>query len=87
MWSNEENRGFQDKETTGLKRTPQELASDLEGFLECLASYLPFDYVPEKLLQESTNMSSVWTIIYDIYDVQINTSHYLDYATMSRNPQ
>ena len=87
MWSNEENRGFQDEETTGLKRTPQELASDLEGFLECLASYLPFDYVPEKLLQESTNMSSVWTIIYDIYDVQINTSHYLDYATMSRNPQ
>ena len=87
VWSQELNRGFSVNETTGLKRTPEELASDLEGFLECLASYLPFDYVPDKLLQESTNMSSVWSIIYDIYDVEINTSHYLDYATMSRNPQ
>ena len=86
-WNNGLNRGFSTNETTGLKRTPQLLASDLEGFLECLASYLPFDYVSEKLLQESTDMDSVWLIIYEIYDVEVNTTHYLDHATMSRNPQ
>ena len=86
-WNNERNRGFTVQETSGLKRTPSQLAADLEGFLECLASFLPFDYVPDKLLQESTSMTSVWTIIYDIYDVEINTTHYLDYATMTRNPQ
>ena len=86
-WTNTANRGFIANETSGLKRTPELLASDLEGFLECLASYLPFDYVSDKLLQESTNMDTVWSIIYEIYDVEINTTHYLDYATMSRNPQ
>ena len=86
-WNNEINRGFTTNEQTGLKRTPAQLASDLEGFLECLGSYLPFDYVPEKLLQETSNMTTVWSIIYEIYDVELTTSHYLDYATMSRNPQ
>ena len=60
-WNNEINRGFTTNEQTGLKRTPAQLASDLEGFLECLGSYLPFGYVPEKLLQETSNMTTVVT--------------------------
>ena len=35
--------------------------------------------------QESTDISSVWTIIYEVYDAEINTTNFLDYATMSRN--
>ena len=32
-------------------------------------------------------MESVGCIIYEIYDAEINTVHYLDYATMSRKPE
>ena len=85
-WNTEENRGFLQSETSGLKRTPAVLAQDLEGFLQCLGGYLPFDYVPEKLLAESTDLKSVWDIIYEIYDVEINTTHFLDYASMTREP-
>ena len=84
-WGPMGNRGFQ-AETEGLKRSPEILASDLDGFLQCLSGYLPFDYVSEKLLSEATSMKTTWNIIYEIYDVEINTTHFLDYATMARNP-
>ena len=67
-WDNSDNRGFTVNETSGLKRTPAILASDLNGFLSCIASYLPFDYISDKLILESTNMDTVWSIIYEIYD-------------------
>ena len=82
-WTSEGDRGLQ-TETTGLKRTPSVLASDLEGFLQCLGGYLPFDYVSDKLNAESTRLQSAWDIIYEIYDVEINTTHFLDYAAMSK---
>ena len=85
-WTSDGDRGLQ-AETTGLKRTPSVLASDLEGFLQCLGGYLPFDYVSEKLNSESTSLQSAWDIIYEIYDVEINTTHFLDYATMVKDPQ
>ena len=86
-WSNEINRGFTTTETSGLKRNPTVLAADLDSFLECLAGFLPFDYVAEKLKAETTNMKTVWAIIYEIYDAEISTNHYLDYAFMERLPQ
>ena len=86
-WNNTRNRGFTTTETTGLKRDPETLASDLEGFLDCIGSYAPFDYVAEKLRSESTNISTVWEIIYELYDAEISTSNYLDYATMTREPE
>ena len=84
-WDNTAQRGFSAAETTGLKRDIETLVADLEGFLDCLASYLPFDYVADKLRQESTNIASVWSIIYEVYDAEINTTNFLDYATMSQN--
>ena len=52
-WSTDaSNRGFA-QETTGLKRSPDILSSDLEGFLNTLAGYLPFDYVAAKLCSET----------------------------------
>ena len=86
-WSNETNRGFLTNEASGLKRSPEILASDLSGFLDCLGSYMPFDYVADKLNNESTCMSSVWKIVYEIYDAEIDTSHYLDYANMTKLPE
>ena len=67
-WTDGTNRGFTANEQSGLKRTPSVLAADLEGLLECLGSYLPFDYVSDKLKSESTDMNSAWAIIYEIYD-------------------
>ena len=70
-----------------MKRNPATLAADLTGFLACLGSYLPFDYDADKINNESTDMESVWCTVYEIYDAEINTVHYLDYATMSREPE
>ena len=85
-WRLTGNRGFT-AELTGLKRSPEILKADLEGFLECIANYLPFDYVANKLKTQATSMTDVWNIIYEIYDAELNTTHYLDYATMRREPQ
>ena len=43
-WGPMGNRGFQ---AEGLKRSPEILASDLEGFLQCSSGNLHFDYVSE----------------------------------------
>ena len=83
-WNNNANRGFTVNEPSGLKRTPAQLASDLEGFLSCIGNYLPFDYVSDKLINETTNMDSVWSVIYEIYDAELDASHFLDYASMTR---
>ena len=56
-----------------------------EGFLSTIGTYLPFDYVTEKLLAETTDLESVWALIYEIYDAELVTTNYLDYALMSRN--
>ena len=85
-WDRSENRGFRAAETSGLKRDIETLIADLDGFLECLASYLPFDYVGEKLKQESVDIASAWAIIYEVYDAELTTTNFLDYATMSQDP-
>ena len=82
-WNNSPSRGFT-AETTGLRRDIPTLVSDLEGFLDCIASFLPFDYISEKLKQESSNISSVWEIVYEVYDAELTTTNFLDYGTMTR---
>ena len=84
-WDNSPTRGLT-AETSGLKRDRETLVSDLDGFLDCVASYLPFDYVAEKLRCESTNIQTVWEIVYELYDAEISTTNYLDFAAMSRSP-
>ena len=86
-WNNGPNRGFSTDEPTGLKRDPITLAADLEGFLECIGSFLPFDYVGEKLKAESSNFQSVWDILYELYDVELSTTNFMDYAVMKREPE
>ena len=86
-WDNSVTRGFTQNETNGLKRDVQTLASDLAGFLACLGSYLPFDYVSDKLNCETTSLNSAWEIIYEIYDAEICTTTYLDYASMQKLPE
>ena len=40
--------------------------------------------ITEKLYQESTDLESVWSNIYEIYDAELVTTNYLDYALMVR---
>ena len=85
QWDQTANRGLT-QEQTGLKRNPETLASDLEGFLDSVASYLPFDYVADKLRSETTDIQSVWSVVYEIYDAELTTTNYLDYASMTKDP-
>jgi len=55
-WNTSVDHGFTESERTGLKRTPQLLSADLDGFLETISSYLPFDYIADKLKTETTCM-------------------------------
>ena len=75
-WDSSPSRGFQEDEATGLKRDVATLAADLEGFLDCVGSYCPFDYVGEKLKNETTCIQSVWDTLYEIYDLEISTSNF-----------
>ena len=86
-WNSSPSRGFTSSETSGLKRDAATLAADLEGFLDCLGGYCPFDYVGEKLKNETTNIKSVWEVLYEIYDLEITTTNFLDYALMRRQPE
>ena len=86
-WTSGHNRRFEANELTGLKRTHQILAADLDSLLECLGGFLPFDYVSEKFKSETRDIKSAFAIIYEIYDAEIDTTHYLDYASMLRLPQ
>ena len=86
-WDSTPSRGFTDPERTGLKRDVATLAADLDGFLDCIGSYLPFDYIGEKLKAESKGISSVWQIIYEVYDVELSTTNFLDYASMAKTPE
>ena len=86
-WNSTLNHGFTTAEQTGLKRDPPTLSADLDGFLDCIGSYLPFDYVGEKLRAESTGIDSVWNILYDIYDAEITTTNFMDYALLKREPE
>ena len=52
--------------------------------MSSIGTYLPFDYITKKLNAESTDLESVWSIIYEVYDADIVTTNYLDYAFMSR---
>ena len=84
-WSNAVNHGFTDTETTGLLRDPETLAYDLEGFLTCIAGYLPFDYVSTKLITQTTCLKDVWQIIYEIDDAEVSTIFLTDSWGLSSN--
>ena len=62
------------------------LSDDLDGFLETISIYLPFDYIADMLKTETTCMKDVWDILYEVYDAELSTTHYLDYAMMTHEP-
>ena len=77
--------GFTD-ETTGQKRTKQAIKADLEGFFDTLASYMPYDYVSSKCMKETKCINDVWSIIYEIYDAEVNPDSFLSYISLKKEP-
>ena len=79
------NHGFV-AEAAGLKRSAAAKKEDLAGFYSLIGSYMPFDYVSQKLMNEATNINKVKEIVFEIYDVELNAASFLDFAQMSKGP-
>ena len=79
------NHGFV-AEAGGLKRSAAAKKDDLAGFYSLIGSYMPFDYVSQKLMNEATNIDKVKEIVFEIYDVELNAASFLDFAQMSKGP-
>ena len=71
-------------EDSTLKRQPAELESDCNMFLNTLASYVPDDYIVEKILKNTTNIASIWKIIDDFYGVSLSSETFLGLAKMHK---
>ena len=77
--------GFADEGANShLKRTKAQLKSDCSMFLETLASYLPDDYLVEKISKNTKDMAGVWEIIESYYGVQISSETFLALSKLKK---
>ena len=67
-----------------LKRTAEELKSDCNMFLETLASFLPDDYLVEKIIRNTSKLADIWRILEDFYGVTLNSETFLGLAKMQK---
>ena len=64
VWNNEEeNYGFTDD---GGDYSAEDIAEDLRDLLNTLASFLPYSYLTDKILNTTTCWEDVWRIINDL---------------------
>ena len=83
---NRDNWGFAaEPETSQLKRTPAELKSDCNMFLETLASFVPSDYLVEKITKNTSSIATIWTILDDYYGTTLNSETYLGLTKMQKH--
>ena len=77
--------GFTDEpDTSDLKRTKAQLKEDCKMFLETLASYVPDDYLVEKISKTTEDMDGVWTILEQYYGISINSDTFLQIDKMQK---
>ena len=72
---------------TSLKRSKAEMKSDCLMFLETLASYLPDDYLVEKITKSTGKLADVWTVIDSYYGVTLSSNTFLELAKMSKKKE
>ena len=75
--------GFQ-AETEGLRRSAEDIADDLNVFLNLISGFLPFSFLKEKLELESKSMADVWSTIFEVYGHEITQDSFLDMADMPK---
>ena len=80
-----EHWGFDNEPNTSqLKRTKAQMKSDCSMFLETLASYLPCDYLVEKITRTTSDMAGVWELIEQYYGIQLTGETFLALAKLSK---
>ena len=80
--SSEPNYGLQS--TDNEYRSAEDIAEDLMDLLNTLSGYLPFSYLTDKILENTTNWKDVWHIEYDHYNVQVNGESLLDFESLTK---
>lgn len=55
-------------------------ADSLEGLLDTIAGFMPGPYLTAKITKQTKCMQDVFTVIWDHYDVQPNSSTFLEFA-------
>ena len=74
-------------DTPGAAESDKEVkAYNLECLLTQIASHLPFPYLNRKIIEDSTSMATVWSIIYKHYGCSPTPMTFLDYAKLKRKP-
>ena len=70
-----------------LKRSKEDMKSDCLMFLETLASYLPDDYLVEKITKSTGKLADVWSVIDSYYGVTLSSDTFLELAKMSKKKE
>ena len=84
---NQDNWGFTaEPETSQLKRTAPEIKSDCNMFLETLASFVPSDYLIEKITKNTSSIATIWNVLDDFYGTSLNSETYLGLTKMMKHP-
>ena len=80
--------GFEAEAATSvLKRTAADMKEDCIMFLEIFASYLPSDYLVERVTKNTTSVEEVFKVIEEYYGVVCSSDTFLQLAKFSRKPQ
>ena len=74
-------------ETTGEKRTAQDLADDFTDLLNTLAGFLPHAYLTDKILLSTKNWNEVYAIIYEHYNVHLNCDSFMNFESMRKKTE
>ena len=77
---NVENYGMQDDD----EYSAEDMAEDLTDLLNTLAGYLPHSYLTDKIVRTSTCWKDVWAIIFEHYNVYINSESLLDFEDIHK---
>ena len=81
----QDNWGFTpEPQDSQLKRTAPELMSDCNMFLETLASFVPDDYLVDKITKNTSQLADIWRILEDFFGVALNSETYLSLAKMQK---
>ena len=59
-------------------------ADNLEALLDTISSFLPGPYITNQITKTTTNIQSVWDIIWDHYGVKPSQSSFFDYMNIAR---
>ena len=71
-------------DTTVTKRPQMKAGCNM--FLQTFASYLPDDYVVEKLTRNTANMADVWKIMDEFYGVMLSSETFLALCKIAKKP-